>query len=139
MEKPPLEWRDWNYHNLYAFCLYGDPSIQFEERDTNPPHVEIIRPKNDCIYIMDKEINSHFFKRIIIFGDIQIWIEAFDNESGLNKIELYINDRLIDIFTSVPKNWIWDDIVFGKHVIRVIGYDFNDNIAEDEITVWKFF
>jgi hypothetical protein len=104
--------------------------------DTTPPSVSITKPEK-ALYINDEEIMPFFVP--LIFGHIQIWPYANDNESGLNRLELYINDELIETFTSVPRSWTWDEKVFGKQTIKLIAYDNagNDNIAM--ITVWKFF
>jgi len=104
--------------------------------DTTPPTVWITKPEN-ALYINDEEIMPLFIP--LIFGHIQIWPNAHDNESGLKYLELYINDELKANFTSVPRSWTWDETVFGRRTIKLVAYDNagNDNIAM--ITVWKFF
>ncbi|UCD13811.1 MAG: PKD domain-containing protein, partial [Thermoplasmatales archaeon] len=72
--------------------------------EAGSPHVEISRPKK-AVYIRDKKIIPFIVP--VIFGDIQIWFWAEDNESGLNRTELYIDDELKGIFTSIPKSWLW--------------------------------
>jgi len=106
------------------------------ERDTTPPSVSISKPKN-AIYINDKEIKPFFVPLII--GPIQIWPYAVDNDSGLARLELYINDDLKETFTSVPKSWTWDETVFGRRTIKLIAYDNAENSASDQINVWRFF
>ncbi|UCD13775.1 MAG: hypothetical protein JSW60_09510, partial [Thermoplasmatales archaeon] len=64
---------------------------------------------------------------------------AEDNESGLNRTELYIDDELKGIFTSIPKSWLWDERVFFRHTIMVKAYDNAGNNATKEMKVWKFF
>ena len=62
-----------------------------------------------------------------------------DNESGLNRLELYINDELRETFTSVPRSWTWDERVFGIQTIKLVAYDNADNSATDSITVFCLF
>ena len=132
---------DWIYRcysTLYGFTLYGDPSLDLNvlKNDNNPPIVSINKPINS-IYINDKEIMP-FFTPLII-GQIQIWPYAIDNESGLNRLELYIDNQLKQTFTSVPRSWTWDEIVFGKQTIKLVAYDNAYNMASIERRVWKFF
>ena len=107
-----------------------------EEKDDIPPFVRIAKPAK-ALYINDEEIMPFFIP--LIFGHIQIWPYAYDNESGLDRLELYIDNELKATFTSVPKSWTWDETTFGRKTIILVAYDNagNDNIAM--VTVWKFF
>lgn len=104
--------------------------------DNNPPDVWITKPKN-ALYINDKEISPFFTP--IIFGAIQIWPHACDNESGLQLLELYINNELKANYTSVPRSWLWKDSCFGKYVIKLTAYDNAGNNASFTKIAWKFF
>ena len=111
-------------------------SVTITERDNTPPTVMITKPVK-ALYINDKEITPFFVP--LIFGDIQIWPSAYDNESGFNRLELYIDEDLKETFTSVPKSWTWDETVFGRRTIKLVAYDNAGNPATAEINVWKFF
>jgi len=105
-------------------------------KDTTPPTIKITRPKN-ALYIKNNEITS--FPVPVIVGSIQICFQTLDNETGLNRLEIYIDDELEAIFTTIPQSWTWDETAFGRHIIKAIAYDNCENEASDEITVWKFF
>ena len=62
-----------------------------------------------------------------------------DNESGLNRLELYINEELRETFSSISHSWTWDEKLFGRQTIELVAYDNSDNMARVEKTVWKFF
>ncbi|UCD13104.1 MAG: hypothetical protein JSW60_05965 [Thermoplasmatales archaeon] len=119
-------------HN--AASDWSEPHVIMIEAGS--PHVEISRPKR-AVYIRDKEIFPFIVP--VIFGDIQIWFWAEDSESGLNRTELYIDDELKGVFTSIPKSWLWDECVFFRHTIMVKAYDNAGNNATKEMKVWKFF
>jgi hypothetical protein len=104
--------------------------------DNIPPDVWFSKPKN-ALYINDKEIIPFFVPLII--GPVQIWPHAMDNESGLAHLELFINDDLKASFTSIPRSWTWDEMVFGRRTIKLMAFDNADNTASAEISVWKFF
>jgi hypothetical protein len=106
-----------------------------EKEDDVPPTVVIVRPKK-ALYINNEEIIS-FFTPLII-GHIQIWPYAYDNESGLDRLELYIGNDLKATFASVPKSWYWDEKTFGRYAIKLVAYDNSENFATAEIDVWSF-
>jgi hypothetical protein len=127
------KWHDlYDFDDSANFCIKGLTI----EKDTIPPDVWISKPKN-AIYINDEEITP-FFTPLII-GPIQIWPHAVDNGSGLAHLELYINDVLIETFTSVPKSWTWSEKVFGKRTIKLVAHDNAEYNSSIQITVWKFF
>lgn len=100
------------------------------------PIVEIIKPIN-YIYLNNKEFLP-FFNTLVI-GDIDITINSEDEQSGLDYIELYINDEKISNSTEADFIFNWDEKVFGKFTIKAIAYDRAGNSAEDIIEIWKFF
>jgi len=104
--------------------------------EARPPHAQISRPKR-AVYINDK-VKIPFLVPVI-FGDIQLWFNAYDSESGLDYIELYIDNALKETFYSIPKSWTWDEKVFFRHIIKIIAYDNAGNNAIKQKIVWKFF
>ena len=106
--------------------------------DGRVPNIKISKPQR-AIYIRDRKIIPFIVP--VIFGDIQIWFSAEDNLSGLNRIELFIDDELREIFTICPKSWLWNEITPWKykHVIKLIAYDNASNNATKNMTVWRFF
>jgi len=105
--------------------------------DTESPQVTIISPEEKTLYIFNKEIQE-FITTLIIFRK-EIMVNASDYLSGVAKVEFYIDDSLEAIVESEPYSWTWKKWVFFKHTITVIAYDYAENTASDEITVWKFF
>jgi hypothetical protein len=108
----------------------------YDTSDDVPPKVWITRPQR-ALYINDNEIIPFFIP--IIIGDIQIWPHAYDNESGILRLELYINDELKDIFLSIPKSWIWNEICLGKYTIKLVAFDKANNSNSCVSNVLKFF
>jgi hypothetical protein len=99
------------------------------------PYAKISRPKR-AIYIHNTKILP--FLVPVIMGDIQLWFGASDSESGLNCLELYIDNELKETFTSIPKSWTWSEHVFFRHTIKIIAYDNAGNTATKIKNVWKF-
>jgi len=79
-----------------------------------------------------------FFMPFVI-GSVTINFTKFDNESGIEKIELYLDDEIIGEFNHELVSWFWYGTSFGSHQIKIIVWDKVDNSQSDEITVWKIF
>ena len=105
-------------------------------RDTVPPTVKLTKPIN-ALYIKNRAVFP-FFKPLI-FGGIEICPSASDNESAVERIELYINEDLVNTSYSSSGNWTWDEQVFGRRIIKIIAYDVAGNSNTVEKVVWKFF
>ena len=89
--------------------------------DTTPPTVNIIQPTNGST----------------IYGKIDIQVSAWD-ESGIHKIEFYINDKLKATDYNEPYTYRWDTkkVKDGWHLITVKAYDNSGNTAQTSIKVY---
>ena len=76
---------------------------------------------------------------ILVIGgiDIEINAEITSGFSVIDYVELYIDDELVQNFTSEPYVWTWDETGFGKHTLMAIAFDTMDNQESIEITTWK--
>ena len=110
--------------------------ITVREQDTVPPVIDINDPIN-AIYVKNRPIFPFFTP--LIFGEIQINISAVDEESGVEKIELHINDELIGTWYDSSITWTWSERTFGRFKLYVVVYDTAGNWNELEKIVWKFF
>jgi PKD repeat protein len=103
------------------------------------PIVKITKPKN-AIYILNEEIEKFFTP--IIFGIIDIEVNAYDNGSGISSVNFYTGQYYQLLKYSDDKQpyiWRWDETQFGWRTIKIVVYDKADNKSEVEIVVWKFF
>jgi len=120
-------------------------------RDLTDPVVKITKPENEYLYILDNifnrpislEVLIHLFPFLanltLIFGSIVVGVDASDDESGMAKVEFYIDDSFKETVTTQPYSWEWKDWAFLRHTIKVIAYDKAGNHASANITVWKVF
>ncbi|RLF41295.1 MAG: hypothetical protein DRN12_03545, partial [Thermoplasmata archaeon] len=112
-------------------------AIITERWDTIPPKIKIISPKR-ALYINNKKIIP--FLTVVILGNINIEVEAVDYESGIDRVEFYIDDTLKSVDYSEPYSFMWDEDTSQefKHTIKVIAYDRERNNASEEIRIWRF-
>ena len=81
--------------------------------DTIPPVVKIQTPTNG-LYLWGLRLFSGLFrKNTIIYGSINIQVEATDAQSGIAKVEFLIDDSLNPEFvdTQSPYSWTWSTTI----------------------------
>jgi len=110
--------------------------------EKNPPSVNITKPEN-ALYITNIRIRKFLIRNPLIIGKINITVNATDDESGIERVEFYIDGELKTNITTPPYTYEWKREgrmrIFGhRHTIKVIAYDNAGNNASKEIKVWKF-
>jgi hypothetical protein len=121
-----------NLNQDKAFHLYT------WEEDTTPPTVSLEKPKAKTIYVNNQEIST-FPLLCVIIGSITFNVTAQDDGFGMDHVEIYIDDDLQESINSTPYTWRWDQRIFGMHTITVKAFDQADNMASEELTVFKLF
>ena len=106
--------------------------------DETPPTISITKPKEKYLYFIGNEIIQLSFKTRI-FGGMTIVADASDDLSGVEKVEFYINNELVEVDKVKYYWWNWESIdsMFGNYEIKVVVYDNVGYSASDEMTVWR--
>jgi hypothetical protein len=105
--------------------------------DTTPPTVEITKPIN-ALYFINTEIIP--LESPLIIGKIDINVNATDDESGMDRVEFYIDEQLTETDTTTePYNWLWGEKGFFTYTIKVVAYDKEGNSQTQILEVLKFF
>lgn len=112
-------------------------AIFTETPDTTPPNVTIITPEN-AIYLLGQKIIP--FKFPLLFRGITVQVNATDDDTGIHRVEFYIDGQLVENDTEAPYeyNWKESDSFPIRHTIKAIAYDNAHNQAYDELDVWKW-
>ncbi|MCX6665216.1 MAG: Ig-like domain-containing protein [Euryarchaeota archaeon] len=111
--------------------------------DTEPPHISIIKPVSGMFYRGNEIIRQA--KQTIISGRITIEANASDTQSGINRVEFYIDGKFKGNDTNAPYTYTWDRetmrLRFSKHshIIKIIAYDNAGNKASDQMEALRFF
>lgn len=132
-----------NSIEVKAFSAQGDKIMKTDYavirtyHDTHPPFVDIVEPKAG-LYVGGTRVLS-LPKITILAGKVNIEVESTDEELGVDRVEIYIDDVLIANISEPPYIHTWSGGGFGKHVIKAVSYDIAGNHAEDSIVVWKIF
>jgi hypothetical protein len=131
---------DWIYRcfsTLYGFTLYGDPSMTLtnNKTDHNPPTVRIEKPRGH-LYLFDKELLPLSSDRPIILGDISVTFSASDDETGIEKSDIFVDNQLKNTIEEKQYTWLWNETAVGTHTLHIKSYDNAGNEAVDEVNVW---
>jgi hypothetical protein len=102
--------------------------------DTEPPLLEIRKPEEKYLYILNSKLIP--FITTLIIGPITVEVNATD-VSGVQRVEFYLDNTLIDTVTSEPYAWTWNTLSLSRYTIKTIAYDQYNNHANQTITVWK--
>jgi hypothetical protein len=80
----------------------------------------------------------------LIIGKITIEVQAIDNQSGIERVEIYIGEELVANLTPPPDEdnlykYLWKEKIKSNFIrkITVIAFDNSKNMAKDEIYVVK--
>lgn len=105
--------------------------------DTTPPILEITKPIN-ALYFLNTQLMT-LSGGILVIGPIEVEAVATDDESGLDRVEFYVNQQLFGNVTTAPYTWLWSQTAFFRQVLTVKAFDKEGNKASKDIEVWKFF
>jgi hypothetical protein len=116
-----------------------------------PPEVGILSPQKGKIYLRGKLFLQFLYKNKLLrsawlIGKATISVYAKD-DSGIAKVEIYVNDKLVANFTRSPYNWTLPFKLLKKpllpktYTIMVKAYDDTNKTATASIDVrawWAF-
>ena len=146
-----VQWKGLSYNTQYSWYVIANDSeletksdtwsFTTKEKDNNPPFVKIIKPEN-ALYLFNSKIRKYLFRfRIpLIIGKIRIEADATDEDSAIEMVEFYINDKPMGADITEPYTflWRWDrPRIFHIFTIKVVAYDNFGNTAEDKMLVRK--
>jgi hypothetical protein len=114
----------------------------YTNEDNVPPVVKIVSPENGLYLFGLRLLPGLFRQRTIIFGDIEIKVEASDARSGIEKVEFILDDSDDPEYTDTqePYSWTWSkgSLLQHKHTIIVVAYDNAGNPNYDMIDVRRY-
>jgi Big-like domain-containing protein len=102
-----------------------------------PPTVAITAPEPGLYLFGNKLLSA---SKVFIIGAFNIEATASDDESGVYRVQFYLDGDLISEDTEVPFSAYCAQKHMGAGTIKVIAEDFSGNSAEDtlDITYYKF-
>ncbi len=151
-----IEWPDLTYNKTYHWYAIANDSkdktqsdtwnfkTETEEIENIPPTIKITKPQKG-VYINNRKtlLGIRILRPTLIIGDITLIANATDEDQGIEKVEFYINCKLIGNDTTEPYtcNWTRNHRIrlFRHHyVITVKAYDKLGETAFDFMVVKKY-
>ncbi len=126
--------------NGMAFIGSENGYIYAFKSDNTPPRCSIVKPSKNHLYICNKEKRSSLLN--LVFGKINISVDAVDDISGIKEVNFYINgvfkgEGVLNPDTGFYE-WALDETLFGMCKIRVEAVDMVDMFSSDKINVLYF-
>lgn len=135
----------WDDSGNYSISLKVKDSANHQEtNDTmvsirEKLSISIVHPTNDAFYFRDRKIK--FLSLPVIIGPVKIRTEV-EHEIPLDRVEFYIDGIYRGNATQLDDDdyysWLWNDLAFLGHTIRVVAVDTQDNMAQDTLSVVVF-
>ena len=145
-----VRWEGLSYNKTYSWYAIADDSMDRTKSNTwsfttkayddIPPEVSIITPEKG-LYIFGKKILPRFIRPALIIGKITIEANATDEDSGIERVDFYINGKLKGNDTIAPYEYLWKwnrPRLFHIFIIKVVAIDLNGNEASVKMLVRKF-
>jgi parallel beta-helix repeat protein len=116
--------------------------MPYSTQDTIPPTVTITSPQNG-LYLHNIRLFPWLFRQhTILLGAVTVTVDASDAQTGIQKVEFYIDDVMQPEFTATqaPYSWTWTHgtLLKHKHTIVVVAYDNAGNVNADTLDVKRF-
>jgi len=133
-------------YNKYPFDAYYADAADGSELLSGgnlPPSVGFSLPKVGYLHIMGIPIWDFIFhKTTVLIGRTTMRAEVYD-DSGIEKVEFYINDKLVCEDTEEPYEYSFRKVkslkrFVRKHTFSVIAYDDEGKTGTNSIDVWAF-
>ncbi len=105
------------------------------------PVVNITRPLQFYLYVDFGdfiELKIPFVISLII-GKIRVETELVNSLYEIDRVEFFVDNELRSTDTTAPYVWEWDEkTMLFLYKIKVKVFDIKDNVAQDDVIVWKF-
>jgi hypothetical protein len=102
-----------------------------------PPMVGISSPTIGYVHYFGVARRTSLLSRTILLGRTKIVADVTD-DSSVEKVEFYINGKLMGTITEEPYEWKWHRFTLGKRTITVKAYDDMGKTSTANLDVWAF-
>jgi hypothetical protein len=112
----------------------ADATLVIEDGNL-PPMVGISSPTIGYLHLFSNPLKTSIFGKTILLGRAMIIADVSD-DSSIQKVDFYINEKLMKTITEEPYEWQWHQLTFGKKTITIIAYDDTDKISSATLDVF---
>lgn len=105
------------------------------DAEMEKPYLMLSSPKRGRIYVNGEEIYQLIRERTAVIGKNVISAHA-NSPHGIEKVEFYVDDRLVYTDDEAPYEYEMSRISFRKHDITVVAYDAQGKSALDSMDIF---
>ena len=102
-----------------------------------PPEVGIQNPSVKYFHRFGRPVRKTITGKTVVFGRTTI-VASVNDDSKIEKVEFYINNKLMETVTQEPYQWTWHKFSFGKKTIAVKAFDDSGKQSTATIDVLAF-
>ncbi len=123
--------------NPVTITISGNASVtaHFSMMDLWAPTVHIDQPI-DAVYLLDRMLCP--FTMPLFFHNLTVIVNATDNMSGVDHVEIFIDNVSKAVLTTPPYQYLWSEPKPMKHVLKAVATDKAGNSAVDSMLVWRW-
>ena len=104
--------------------------------DTSPPGLIVLKPQR-ALYVNNQEVLPLGFS--LVLGPLDVDIQAWDHGSGVQTVNISINERLVASYEEPPYTFRWVDQNRLINTIRIVVTDHMGLVSSAELLVVKCF
>ena len=130
----------WDNHDVSTSGPIWSFLVKEKQSENQPPTINIEKPQK-AIYLNNIKILPRLFGIPIIIGKMIIEAKAQDEDSGIEKVEFYINGKFKTEDHTEPYTyeWRWDrPRIIHIFIVKVKVYDNGGKTSDDSMVVKKF-
>jgi hypothetical protein len=102
-----------------------------------PPEVGIEKPSVKFFHRFGNPVRKTLTGKTVVVGKTTI-IASVHDDSKIEKVEFFINNKLMATITQEPYQWTWHKLSFGKKTITIKAYDDTGKQSQATLTVLAF-
>jgi len=102
-----------------------------------PPEVGIQSPSVKYFHRFGNPVRKTMTGKTVVVGKTMI-VASVHDDSKIEKVEFYIDNKLMETVTQEPYQWMWHKLSFGKKTITVKAYDDSGKMTTASIAVLAF-
>jgi hypothetical protein len=111
--------------------------------DIIPPSIKLTSPRLGYLNINIKNFiikEIPIFFTTIVIGRADVIATVNDYQSGVSRVEFYLDDILKASFTTAPYSWAWTERGFMfPYTLKIVAYDNVGNHISSTARIWKLF
>lgn len=97
------------------------------------------KPQGGRIYLFDLiGLPFPFTENAIVIGDLTFQAQCSD-PSGIEKVEFFIDDKVVDTVEEEPFTCDWTEAERGVYTVKIRAYNMYGGTCKEEVTIQKIF